>query len=200
MTTAAVTIEPSEDTLERILSEAEQMFAAHGFKGVSLSELAKACDISKPALYYYFRDKQELYAQVLLHGLDRHSREFHRLLDGKSVREGLAALTEYLQANSTYDMNQMQSDMRGELDEERRMLLNQAFFRDFFGPVKDLFVRGVRSGELRPNADAETVAWMFMSVMSTVCNPNNLPSAVAAGRNITEVIVQTFMDGIASRS
>ena len=193
------TSEHGEETLERIISEAERMFAAHGYKGVAMSQLADACAISKPALYYYFRDKQELYTEVLLHQLARHSREFHRILTGKSVRLGLRALTNYLLASSAYDMNQMQADMRGELDEERRTLLNQVFMRDFFGPVKELFASGVRSGELRPETDAEISAWMFMSIMSTVCNPNGMPATPAAGRSLDEIVVETLLDGLSNK-
>ncbi len=193
------TSEQGEETLERIISEAERMFAAHGYKGVAMSQLADACAISKPALYYYFRDKQELYTQVLLHQLARHSREFHRLLAGKSVREGLEALTDYLLASSAYDMNQMQADMRGELDEERRTLLNQVFIRDFFGPVKELFASGVYSGELRPETDAEMSAWMFMSIMSTLCNPNGMPTTIAASPTLGELVVETLLDGLSNK-
>ncbi len=191
--------EHGEETLERIISEAERMFAAHGYKGVAMSQLADACAISKPALYYYFRDKQELYTQVLLRQLARHSHEFQRILMGKSMRPGLRALTDYLLTSSTYDMNQMQADMRGELDEERRALLNQVFLRDFFGPVKELFASGVRSGELRPETDAEISAWMFMSIMSTVCNPNGIPATLAAGRTLSEIVVKTLLDGLGNQ-
>ncbi len=193
------TSEQGEETLERIISEAERMFAAHGYKGVAMSQLADACAISKPALYYYFRDKQELYTQVLLHQLARHSRQFRLMLVGKTVRLGLRALTDYLLASSAYDMNQMQADMRGELDEERRTLLNQVFMRDFFGPVKELFASGLHSGELRPDTDAEISAWMFMSIMSTVCNPNSMPAIIANGRTLGDVVVETLLDGIANR-
>jgi AcrR family transcriptional regulator len=43
-----------------ILQAAASLFAARGFASSSMSELAKACGISKPLLYHYYRGKEEL--------------------------------------------------------------------------------------------------------------------------------------------
>ncbi|MBV8500606.1 MAG: TetR family transcriptional regulator [Paucibacter sp.] len=45
---------------EEILAHAARLFAAQGFVGTSMNEVAEACELSKPTLYHYFRDKHEL--------------------------------------------------------------------------------------------------------------------------------------------
>lgn len=45
---------------EAILECAAAWFLRHGFHGASLSEIAKDLGITKPALYYYARNKEEL--------------------------------------------------------------------------------------------------------------------------------------------
>ncbi len=197
MTTEQVSIEHSEETLERILSEAERLFSLYGYKGVALSQIAEACAISKPALYYYFRDKQELYTQVLLQQVVRHQREFQHLLAGKTVRVGLGDLAAYLRVNTTYDVAQMRADMRSELDEERRRIVGQAYAEGFFGPIHALFRSGVASGELRSDTDTELAAWMFMNAMSAICNPgNSLAPLRPDGRRIEDTLIDTLLDGI----
>jgi TetR/AcrR family transcriptional regulator len=47
-----------------ILSAAAQLFAAQGYPGSSMSQLAAACGLSKPALYHYVPDKAELLARI----------------------------------------------------------------------------------------------------------------------------------------
>jgi AcrR family transcriptional regulator len=47
-----------------ILSVAAQLFAAQGYPGSSMSQLAAACGLSKPALYHYVPDKAELLARI----------------------------------------------------------------------------------------------------------------------------------------
>jgi AcrR family transcriptional regulator len=52
---------------ERILEAAAQAFAASGFEGASLNQILDAADISKGAAYYYFDDKADLFASVVVH-------------------------------------------------------------------------------------------------------------------------------------
>jgi AcrR family transcriptional regulator len=55
----------------RILYEAERLFSARGFKGVSIRDIARACGVSNAAIYYHFENKQELYVQMLAASLRR---------------------------------------------------------------------------------------------------------------------------------
>ena len=43
-----------------ILQNAAQLFAEKGFVGASMSDLARACGVSKALLYHYYRDKAHL--------------------------------------------------------------------------------------------------------------------------------------------
>ncbi len=49
---------------ETILSQAAELFARQGFVGTSMNEVATACGMSKPALYYYVRDKSQLLFEI----------------------------------------------------------------------------------------------------------------------------------------
>jgi AcrR family transcriptional regulator len=48
-----------------MLDAAGDAFAAHGFHGCSMDEIAAAAGITKPMLYRYFGSKEELYAAYL---------------------------------------------------------------------------------------------------------------------------------------
>src|SRR5882762_4732922 len=50
----------------QILQEAAQLFARHGFHGVSIVELGAAVGISGPALYRHFPSKEALLARMLI--------------------------------------------------------------------------------------------------------------------------------------
>ena len=43
-----------------ILQAAADLFAEKGFHNASMAELAKACGVSKPLLYHYYRDKDHI--------------------------------------------------------------------------------------------------------------------------------------------
>lgn len=51
---------------EQILRVAAQLFARHGFHGVSIAELGAAVGVSGPALYRHFASKEALLARMLI--------------------------------------------------------------------------------------------------------------------------------------
>ena len=51
---------------EQILQVAAQLFARHGFHGVSIAELGAAVGVSGPALYRHFASKEALLARMLI--------------------------------------------------------------------------------------------------------------------------------------
>jgi AcrR family transcriptional regulator len=57
---------PPTSRREQILEVAAELFAQHGFHGVSISDLGAACGFSGPALYKHFRSKQAILAEMLV--------------------------------------------------------------------------------------------------------------------------------------
>jgi AcrR family transcriptional regulator len=55
----------SGDTRERILAVANELFTEQGYEGTSLREIADRLDITKAALYYHFRSKDEILTTLL---------------------------------------------------------------------------------------------------------------------------------------
>jgi len=49
---------------ESIVRTAARLFAAQGYPGTSMSDLARACGISKPLLYHYVDDKYQLLLEI----------------------------------------------------------------------------------------------------------------------------------------
>src|SRR6187551_3672736 len=56
---------------EQILAVAAQLFAKHGFHGVSIADLGAAVGVSGPALYRHFPSKEGLLAEMLV-GISEH--------------------------------------------------------------------------------------------------------------------------------
>ena len=55
----------SRSSKERIIDAAARLFAHRGYAETALEEIAGECGITKPAIYYHFKDKQSLYGAVL---------------------------------------------------------------------------------------------------------------------------------------
>ena len=54
-----------ESTKQRILDRAERLFARKGYRGVSIRELARSCDVRPFTIQYHFGSKLQLYQIVL---------------------------------------------------------------------------------------------------------------------------------------
>ncbi len=79
----------------RLLAAAAQEFAAEGYEGASLGWIAEESGFSKPALYYYFEDKADLYATVVRESWQRLSPQGHVDLEGLDRETFWPALEAY---------------------------------------------------------------------------------------------------------
>lgn len=83
---------------DAILSEAAELFAAKGFRGTSITELADRVGMTHPGLLYYFGTKQRLLLDVVR---EREQREASALLsavgdDPDELGRGLRAIARFV--------------------------------------------------------------------------------------------------------
>ena len=110
-----------EDTREQLLESATKLFAARGFYGASLANIADELGLTKQALLHYFGRKEKLYGEIL-------SRISDRMLNlVQAARAGHEAPQEQLQAAllGMYELSreaphETRIIMRELLDSERR--------------------------------------------------------------------------------
>ena len=55
---------------ERIMEAATKLFAAQGFYGTSVDAIAAAIGVTKPFVYYHFKDKADILAAICRRGAD----------------------------------------------------------------------------------------------------------------------------------
>jgi len=70
-----------EQRKEHILDTARKLLLEKGLNATSINQIAKHSELSVGAIYFYFRDKEDLFASLQLEGLDLLSRSIR-----KSVR------------------------------------------------------------------------------------------------------------------
>ncbi len=84
---------------DAVLQTAAHLFLLHGYQKTSMSLLATRLKVTKPALYYYFRNKEEILVECYRAGIA----EIESHLDQSSLEEGtgLARLKLYVSAYAT---------------------------------------------------------------------------------------------------
>tara|TARA_R110000782_G_scaffold78276_8_gene155537 strand:- start:201371 stop:201949 length:579 start_codon:yes stop_codon:yes gene_type:complete len=60
-----------EERREAIVERAAELFAARGFLGASVSDIAKACNTSKSLLYHYYPSKEDVLYAVMASHIDK---------------------------------------------------------------------------------------------------------------------------------
>lgn len=59
--------EGSDEKRERILCAAEELFAQQGYANTTMEQIVTALGMTKPFVYYYFRNKQEIFETLSWH-------------------------------------------------------------------------------------------------------------------------------------
>lgn len=54
-----------QNTREKIISKALQLFSEQGYDSVGVSEIVGQCSVTKPTLYYYFGSKENLLQSIV---------------------------------------------------------------------------------------------------------------------------------------
>ncbi len=139
-----------DTTRERILVQAERLFADRGFNGVTMPAIADASGISAGAIYRHFKSKAELFFHVV-----RRAVEASPISPEASMPEIIATYT----TRRFRRVRQMAVEVHyaAAKDPSVARLLRSSVDRQI-GQIRDNVSAAQRSGLLAANADAEFVA------------------------------------------
>ena len=85
-----------------ILNAAKKEFVTYGFKGASIKRIAERADIARANIHYYFKDKTDLYQQLLSNIIEVWNRDYDTLNADNEPKE---VLTAYIRAKIMYSKN-----------------------------------------------------------------------------------------------
>ena len=83
-----------EETREKILGTALQLFARRGFHGASIGEIARQAGLSKGLAYHYFESKQAILEAIIEEGFAEIERMMTVALDVEDPHQKLVVLLE----------------------------------------------------------------------------------------------------------
>ena len=92
-----------DDTRQRILEVAARLFTERGYAGTSVRDIAAELGIANPSLYYHFRSKGALLAELLSEPLERVEaavREAEKLSGDARIRRIIGGLLAALEVHS----------------------------------------------------------------------------------------------------
>jgi TetR/AcrR family transcriptional regulator len=144
----------SDQSRDRILRAAIQEFSEHGLAGARTNTIAAAARVNKALIYYYFRDKESLYAAALEEVAGKVAGDALSVLD-MSCSPGERVLRFAVQHfDRIFSRNGFQALMQQEMVRFRtgqsnalRIIAEKAF-APMWGRTLQTVEEGIRSGEL----------------------------------------------------
>jgi AcrR family transcriptional regulator len=175
-----------DPTRDLILRAARRLFMERGYRAVTTRQVADACGLTQPALYYHFAGKRELYAAVLRDELSPLGADLRAIVaDDAPLEDRLCRTAAALMAGEARDHALILHDIRTELDAATRARVAAEFAASVIAPLAALFAGGQRAGILRA-VDAgglapERAAWFLLALVAQARRPDagDPPEAVA---------------------
>ena len=136
---------------EEILSQAETIFAQHGYPNTDVQWIADALEVSKGTVYRYFPSKEELFLETVRRGVRRMREHLDRAAQSvpdsvERIAAGVRAYLEFFKANPS--LVELFIQERAEFKERRRPVYFE--HRDAArGPWRELIARLIADGKLR---------------------------------------------------
>lgn len=204
---------PKEGTRDRIMRIADDLFAHHGYARVSMRSVAQAAGVTKPALYYHFRDKQALYEECI--AIDQDRQENAVLRAGQSegtFAERLTAVARAVLSASPHHPVRVIYDLAEHLPEDAATRIQRTYSDAVTGPVVQFFTTAASRGELRPGltpaAAGTALLGMCMASALPVVEmhgqgagallPASQNGASAGAARAVEAVVDILLRGVAA--
>jgi AcrR family transcriptional regulator len=192
------------ETRRQLLQAALKSFADRGYAATSVQEIVDAARVSKPALYYYFKDKAELFAALVEKAHDERYRLMQNAADkGKTLPEKLeeiaAAIFEFSMRNRELMRLAFATAFAatGEAPGHSKCLEKG---KRSFQFIRSLIEAGQSTGELDRRFSVDELAMGFYGQLNSHVMVRLLVPECTLDRRTAKQIVRLFLEGAAGRA
>lgn len=185
------------DLREQILATAKSMFIQQGYHGLAMRQISEALGVSKAALYYHFKDKEELFLAILTSYLnDIESLLDHILAEQASNHDriGMFVAEVLRQPAEQRAVIRLASQELAQLSTAARKDFDNLYRQKFIGKLVRMFQQGVDNGEFRP-LQTEVATWALMGIMYPYFYPAHTGEKPLPAETI-QTIIDIYLNGV----
>jgi AcrR family transcriptional regulator len=182
---------------QRIVAEARARFLAHGFRGVTMDDLAAELAMSKKTLYAHFASKSVLLKAVLEDKLSAVDAGLGRLTAG-STTDFLQALSQLLGCVRQHS-DELQPPFLRDLTREtpelfkRVQIRRRAIIRRHFGK---LLAAGRKAGRIRKDITIDLMIEILLGATDALITPQKLSHLSLSAKTALSAIITIFLKGV----
>lgn len=182
---------------QAVIAEASRAFGRHGYKNVSLDEIAAALNVTKPALYYYFKNKHELVYECHELAMQLGDRVLRDAIASEDTGYGRIAafIKNYiLMLTDKMGAPAILQDFSGmSAVHQKKIILRR---RKFNQELREVLDGGVQDGSIAP-CNAKMAVFWFMGAVSSI--PHWLRSdGDLSSTEVAEMFTEFLAHGIRS--
>jgi AcrR family transcriptional regulator len=180
------------ENAERILREGWTLFQQKGYRGVSIDELCMRCGLTKPTLYYYFHDKENLFVQVLRYRL----KGFHQVINQPgTIQARLECTASTILESFHAEYSLLLRDMEHIKRPDNQAVVNESFQSEMVEPIVTLMQNGINEGVLAPQ-DPAFLAQVFMGMINAFISRHQ----TFKNQQVARQLVEFFLRGAGASS
>jgi AcrR family transcriptional regulator len=182
---------------QRIVTAARRHFFTHGFRSVTMDDLADELGMSKKTLYVFFPSKSALLRAVLLDKFQSVEADLGRITS-ESPTDALGSLqrllacmqwhTQEIQPPFVRDIRRETPEMF-KLVENRRRELIQRHFGKFFSA-------GRRAGIIRKDIPTKVIIEILLGATEAIMNPQKMSELGLTPQTGYAAIISTILEGV----
>jgi AcrR family transcriptional regulator len=194
---ASTDLLPENSAAQRIVGAARQHFLAHGFRSVTMDDLAAELGMSKKTLYAFFPSKTDLLRAVLLDKFRSVEADLDRIASECSsdfllaLRELLACMQHHtgeIQPPFVRDIRRESPEIFKLVESRRRQVIQRYFGR--------IFAEGQRAGIFRKDVPARLMIEILLGATEAVMNPPKLAELGLAPKDGYLAIITVVLEGV----
>ena len=181
---------------ERIIANAEALFFARGFSGVTMDRIATELGISKKTLYQHFASKHQLLYAVVSRMMAESEGVIKSLTEDPKLDyfQRMAGLVEHISRRISKISRDFMQDLQKsapEMWEEINQFRQKKIYHNFGLLVK----KGIRAGLIRPEIDPDLVVQMYAALVQQMINPQALVHSAYTPGQLRKAIVELVFAG-----
>ena len=187
---------------ERILGAATRLFAQQGYARTSMREVAEAVGCTKPALYYHFGSKEDLFVAAVQKHLNDYTEHFQAMLAaGGTLRERMRSAFEgYIhQIQTQPEVMQLLMLLDQHSEEGVPEIDLRSVHEEHHHLMSQLLAEGVARGEIRADLSPRDVSISFVGLvhiwgkfcLRSPCMVQALPA------DLPDRVMDIFFNGVA---
>lgn len=167
---------PDNETRQRILDVAEELFSKRGYQPVKLRDIAEAVGMRHASLYYYAPGgKEGLFVEVMERMLRRHNQGMQRVIEeaGNEIVDQLRAVARWFIHQPPMNLDRIFNSDMTTLDPAQAARLSAMAMEMLTAPLYFAIDQAKSAGQIRL-IDTAVAA---MSLISLVQGVNSIPDA-----------------------